>query len=61
MGWTAGNGIGELFAEAHAAAGDIAGAIDWYDVVLAIGDRRLLDPGVRAAEQSPGPRGMGQG
>jgi hypothetical protein len=34
MGWTAGNGIGELFAEAHAATGDIAEAISWYDVVL---------------------------
>ena len=34
MGWSAGKGIGELFAEAHAAAGDLPGAIAWYDIVV---------------------------
>ena len=48
MGWTAGNGIGELFAEAHAAAGDIAEAIGWYDVVLG---SATGDCSIRAFEQ----------
>src|SRR6185295_15812163 len=48
MGWTAGGGIGELFAEAHAAAGDAAGAIDWYDVVL---ESATNDSSIRAFEQ----------
>lgn len=44
LGWPPGQGIGELFAEAHAAAGDIPGAIAWYDVVLgsATGDASIL-------------------
>jgi CHAT domain-containing protein len=48
MGWTAGNGIGELFAEAHAAVGDIAEAIGWYDVVLG---SATGDCSIRAYEQ----------
>jgi hypothetical protein len=43
MGWPAGKGIGELFAEAHAAAGDLPGAIAWYDLALgsATGDASI--------------------
>ena len=43
MGWPAGQGIGELFAEAHAAASDLPGAIAWYDVALgsAAGDASI--------------------
>jgi CHAT domain-containing protein len=48
MRWTAGNRIGELFAEAHAAAGDVAGAIAWYDVVLG---SATGDGSIRAFEQ----------
>ena len=48
MGWKADGGIGELFAEAHTAAGDIAGAIGWYDVVL---DAATGDCSIRAFEQ----------
>jgi hypothetical protein len=48
MRWPAGNGIGELFAEAHAAAGDVAGAIAWYDVVLG---SATGDSSIRAFEQ----------
>jgi CHAT domain-containing protein len=48
MRWTVGKGIGELFAEAHAAAGDTAGAIDWYDEVLA---SATGDGSIRAFEQ----------
>ncbi|MEO8259426.1 MAG: CHAT domain-containing protein [Acidobacteriota bacterium] len=48
MGWTAGHGIGELFAEAHAAVGDIAEAIGWYDVVLG---SATGDCSIRAYEQ----------
>jgi CHAT domain-containing protein len=40
MKWTVGNRVGELFAEAFAAVGDLSAAIRWYDVVLAseVGD-----------------------
>ena len=48
MRWTAGQGIGELFAEAHAAAEDLAGAIAWYDVVI---DASSGDCSIRAFEQ----------
>jgi CHAT domain-containing protein len=48
LGWTTGQGIGELFADAHAAAGDMAGAIRWYDAVLA---SATGDVSVRAYEQ----------
>ena len=48
MQWTAEDGIGELFAEAQAAAGDVAGAIGWYDVVLA---STTGDCSIRAFEQ----------
>jgi hypothetical protein len=48
MKWTPGNGIGELFAEAHAAAGDVSGAIDWYDIVV---ESATGDCSIRAFEQ----------
>jgi hypothetical protein len=48
MKWTTGGGVGDLFAEAHAAAGDVSGAIDWYDVVLA---SATGDGSIRAFEQ----------
>jgi hypothetical protein len=48
LGWTTGNGVGELFAEAHAAAGDVSGAIRWYDAVLA---STTGDCSIRAYEQ----------
>ena len=48
MRWPAGDGIGELFAEAHAAAGDVAGAIAWYDTVLS---SATSDSSIRAFEQ----------
>jgi hypothetical protein len=48
MGWTAGNGVGELFAEAHAAADDIPGAIAWYDVVV---ESAAGDCSIRVFEQ----------
>ena len=48
MRWPAGDGIGELFAEAHAAAGDVPGAIAWYDTVLS---SATSDSSIRAFEQ----------
>ena len=48
MQWSAHDGIGELFAEAHAAAGDVSGAIAWYDVVLS---SATGDSSIRAFEQ----------
>jgi CHAT domain-containing protein len=34
MRWTVENGVGELFAEAYEAVGDLDAAIGWYDTVL---------------------------
>jgi CHAT domain-containing protein len=34
MKWTVGDGVGELFADAYAAVGDLREAIRWYDAVV---------------------------
>lgn len=48
MKWPVSFGVGELFAAAWAAAGDLDEAIRWYDQVLQAGDGRIS---VRAFEQ----------
>ena len=48
LGWTVDDGVGELFAEAHAAAGDLDGAIGWYDAVL---ESTTGDCSIKAFEQ----------
>src|SRR5206468_1737067 len=46
--WAAYQCYGDLFAEAHAAAGEVSGAIRWYDAVLA---STTGDCSIRAYEQ----------
>jgi CHAT domain-containing protein len=46
--WPPDDGVGELFAQAHAAAGDTVGAIAWYDAVLR---SATGDCSIRAFEQ----------
>jgi CHAT domain-containing protein len=48
MKWTIGERVGELFAEAYGAVGDLPEAIRWYDAVL---ESEVGDISVRAFEQ----------